>query len=201
MCNGAGQRVVSQNSTTQFVSTCEHCSGEGSTYDNCEKCDGAGFLQKTEKMKVKIPKNVKENSLIRLRDKGNVVYQSDGTLWTGSHYLVIDYPRSETGILKDGLDLHTYVEASIDKILAEDEVTIKLFNRKDITLKLNSKNDVFKPYEIKTDFLNGGKVYVKVLSKIPSNDIDEDKRNNLVKALREAYGESESILYPTGDRS
>jgi len=85
--------------------------------------------------------------------------------------------------------------------LAEDEVTIKLFNRKDITLKLNSKNDVFKPYEIKTDFLNGGKVYVKVLSKIPSNDIDEDKRNNLVKALREAYGESESILYPTGDRS
>jgi len=200
-CNGQGQTIIRPNAHTQWFNTCGHCEGAGKTAKNCEKCKGVGFLQGSEKAKVKIPKNLKENATIRIKNKGNLIYQSDDSLYTGSHYIVIDYPKVEDGVFKKGPNLFTNVQVPIDKILAEDEVQIKLFNREDVTLKLKSDQDFYKDYVINPDFLNGGSISIKVLPQIPSKYVDEDKRKGLVKALREAYGESESTIYPANNGS
>jgi DnaJ-class molecular chaperone len=152
-------------------------------------------------MKIKIPKNLKDNSTMRLKDKGNVVYQSDKSTYTGSHYLVLDFPRSENGVMKKGKDLYTVLEVPIDKILAEDEIQVRLFDRVNQSFKLKCDQDFKKPYKVSADFLDGGSIFIKVLPQIPSKYIDVDKRQGLVKALREAYGESESVIHPTKDGS
>jgi molecular chaperone DnaJ len=200
-CGGAGQTVITPNPRTQFVTTCNSCGGSGKKTIKCDKCQGVGYLQKSERIKIKIPKNLRENSTMRLDKKGNVVYQSDGTTFTGSHYIVVDYPRSEMGVHKRGKDLYVTLQVSIDKILAEDEVYVRLFDRISLPFKLKSDQDFQRLYEVKSDFLNGGLVFVKVLPKIPSKYVDVDKRQGLVKALREAYGESESVIHPAKDGS
>lgn len=200
-CNGKGRFISCPAPGTQIINICSACNGIGKTYKQCSECKGAGYFQKEEKVKIKIPKNLRANAVIRLQDKGNTIYQFNDRKYTGSHYLVINYPMEDYGIVKRGEDLFVDVQVTIDQILAEDEINVRLFDTKNILLKLKYDQDLKTPYVIKTDFLNGGSVFVKVLPKIPSKHIDEDKRKRLVSALREAYGEFESTISPTDNQS
>jgi molecular chaperone DnaJ len=200
-CNGQGQKIISPNPYTQYISFCGVCQGAGKVAQSCEKCEGVGFFQKNEKVNIKLPQNLKDTATIRIQDKGNAVYQSDDTLYIGSHYIVIDFPKTDKGVMRRGNDLYTNVQVPIDKILSEDEIQIKIFDREEVPLKLKSNHDFYKPYVVKPDFLNGGSFFIKVLPQIPPKYVDADKRQSLVKALREAYGESESVIHPSNDGS
>jgi len=198
-CNGMGQTIVNPNPFTQFVSTCNTCKGSGKERKECKSCQGVGYSQISEKTKITIPKNLNLNATIRLKGKGNTVYQKADTKYTGDHYIMIDFPVSEDGVHKQGKNLHIFIHVPIDKILAEDEVYARLFNKVSLPIKLKSNHDLDKTYEVKADFLGEGKLYVKVIPQIPSKYIDEDKRKSLVKALREAYGKSDSVIHPARD--
>jgi molecular chaperone DnaJ len=201
VCDGNGSMQMNVSQHTQFIVQCNNCSGEGYIYKNCEKCKGRGYFEKIEKVKVKIPPNLSANSVIRVKGKGNTIYWPGETLHSGSHFILVDSPSAEDGIAKRGVNLHTLVKVTVDKILAEDEVTVKLFNRQDVKIKLESTKDIFEEYEIDAPFLNNGKVFVKVLPEMPTNNIEEGKRESLIKALREVYGEGEHVLYPAGHGS
>jgi molecular chaperone DnaJ len=68
VCKGAGQT----SSNSFFASVCQKCGGEGYIKTNrCAKCGGNGEMLRSERIKVKIPKGVDNNSKIRLRGKGN----------------------------------------------------------------------------------------------------------------------------------
>jgi len=196
-CNGKGRITIRPTPNVSFESLCGACGGSGQIFKQCAKCDGRGYFQKIEKIKIRVPANLKNNSNIRLQEKGNVVYNNNGDKYTGSHYLVVNYPLSDQGVTLKGSNLYVITQIPIDKILAEDEMTVKIFDKKDISFKLNSNQDFNKQYVVKADFLNGGSIFIKVLPKIPSKDISEDKRKSLVKALRETYGESKSTVSPT----
>jgi len=198
-CNGVGQHIVNPNPFTQFVSICGACKGTGKEYNECKSCQGQGFLQSSEKTKLTIPSNLNVNATIRLKDKGNTVYKNANTPFTGNHYILVDFPASEDGVAKIGKNLHTSMHVPIDKILAEDEIYIRLFDQVSLPIKLESNHDFNKEYTVKADFLVGGKLFVKVLPQIPSKYVDEDKRKSLVKALREAYGKSNSVILPARD--
>jgi len=200
-CNGSGQISFKTNEWTHFVTNCDACEGRGKEFEKCSSCDGGGFLQSKETTKIKIPKNLKPNATIRIKEKGNHVLRRDGEYHTGDHYIIADFPLSEDGVTLKGKDLYADLQVTVDKILAEDEVYIRLFDKVSLPFKLKSNQDFNKNYEVETNFLNGGKLFVKVLPQIPSKYIDEDKRKSLVKALREAYGESESVIQPTRDGS
>jgi molecular chaperone DnaJ len=196
-CGGRGH-ISMQRGNSQFVINCSSCNGQGVSCPKCEKCNGSGFFNKSEKVSVKIPKNLNSNSIIRIAGKGNITYWQD-ELQIGSHYLVVDFPSAQDGVMRHGKDLHTNTQVPIDRILAEDEVTLRIFDKEELKIKLKANQDLFSPYEINTDFLNQGKLFVKVLPKMPTNNISDDKREKLVKALREAYGESERTLQPTNN--
>ena len=198
-CNGSGKLVMNVNPTTQFYATCGKCEGSGKEFFTCKECKGQGYTGKTEKIKIKVPKNLRHQSAIKLADKGNVILLSNGDKHTGSYYLVVDYPDQESGITKRGNDLFTSIKVAIDQILAEDEITIRCFDKANVKFKLKVNTKSSSVYTMKPDFLDGGSLIVKVIPQIPLKDISEDKRKMLVEALREAYGESETIISPTGD--
>jgi len=194
-CNGQGQQHVNQPGF-QYINICGACGGSGKRFKPCEKCKGVGYMQTRSKTRIQIPPNINHNASMRLKDKGNTIYQSDDSTYTGSHYVVVNYPSEQDGVVQKGSDLFLSVQVTIDKILAEENITVKLFKKKDVTFQLKSDWDTEKFYEIKVDFLNGGTIFVKVLPQIPSKYIGKDKREGLVKALREAYGESKSTVSP-----
>jgi len=73
-CNGMGQ--VRQRQQTIFgtfvnVSTCPRCKGAGEVVTTpCRECHGAGLVEVTRRLRVKIPAGVQEGTRIRLPGEG-----------------------------------------------------------------------------------------------------------------------------------
>jgi molecular chaperone DnaJ len=53
-----------------FTKPCPHCQGHGQTGKPCTSCGGKGQVMGTEKIRVVIPKGVKEGSKVRIAGKG-----------------------------------------------------------------------------------------------------------------------------------
>lgn len=69
-CNGRGQVIRSQG-FFQVSSTCPQCHGEGEIVsDPCNDCNGAGLVDKTKKVSIKIPAGVDTGARMRLRGEG-----------------------------------------------------------------------------------------------------------------------------------
>ena len=69
VCGGSGRMNVSQG-PMQFTKACPQCGGHGQMGKPCKRCGGAGQIMDTEKIKVTIPKGVKEGSRVRVSGKG-----------------------------------------------------------------------------------------------------------------------------------
>ena len=55
------------------ANVCNKCYGKGKIKEvSCKECYGRGFKFEKEKIKVKIPKGIKENDIIVVKDKGNL---------------------------------------------------------------------------------------------------------------------------------
>jgi len=69
-CNGRGQVIRSQG-FFQVSSTCPQCHGEGEIVkEPCTDCGGAGLVQKTKKVSLKIPAGVDTGAKMRLNGEG-----------------------------------------------------------------------------------------------------------------------------------
>ncbi len=81
LCKGAG----SVRSGMGFISvsqTCPNCRGRGKVIkDRCRQCSGEGRVKKQHKMKVKIPKGVKDGSILRLKGEGSFLGNGRGDLY------------------------------------------------------------------------------------------------------------------------
>ncbi|SRR5581483_996853 len=68
-CGGRGQ-VISSRGFFQVSQTCPRCRGAGQVVDKpCRECDGEGRVEKTARIKLKIPAGISTGS--RLRSPGN----------------------------------------------------------------------------------------------------------------------------------
>ncbi len=71
VCGGSGQTPIPVGAM-RFSTTCSACKGSGIlTGDECFSCHGMGFMQKTERIKVRIPAGVNSGSKVRIAGKGN----------------------------------------------------------------------------------------------------------------------------------
>lgn len=69
-CHGRGQVIRSQG-FFQVSSTCPQCHGAGRIItEPCADCDGAGLVNKTKKVSIKIPAGVDNGARMRLRGEG-----------------------------------------------------------------------------------------------------------------------------------
>jgi len=87
VCGGSGQTNV-QSGAMRFSKTCRACKGSGiETGEECSSCHGMGLMQKTERIKVRIPAGVNHGSKVRIAGKGNAG-RKGGT--TGDLFITIE---------------------------------------------------------------------------------------------------------------
>ncbi len=121
-CHGTGQFVQSQG-FFKVKTTCPYCKGQGKTVSNpCKKCMGAGRVEKTRKVQVKIPAGVDNGSKLRLTGEGEAAPTSDGQ--TGDLYVVLKV-KSHRFFKRDNTDIVCVVDISFVQAALGDEILIE----------------------------------------------------------------------------
>ncbi len=101
VCKGRGQVVVSRG-FFQVAQTCPNCQGTGSVIEKpCRSCGGEGRVEKTSRIKLKIPAGIDHGSRLRSTGNGEAGVRS-GT--KGDLYVVI-HVREHELFERDGSDL------------------------------------------------------------------------------------------------
>jgi len=195
-CDGQGMSTTQIQPNVFVKQPCQHCQGQGGDHAECKDCNTIGFSASETKLNVKIPVGVPSMTSLRIKGKGNTIYNDEKKI-EGDLLVVIDYPTTEGGItLKNG-EIYTSVEAPIDRLIAGDKLIVDV-GCKRIGFNLNPAKPSGFEYKIKDGGAKKGKkAYVKVFVCFPENAISDDKREALVKAWREVYGVSNPTVKPS----
>lgn len=85
-CGGRGQ-VISSRGFFQVSQTCPRCRGAGQIIEKpCRQCDGEGRVEKSSRIKLKIPAGIAEGSRLRSSGNGEAGVRGGGS---GDLYVVI----------------------------------------------------------------------------------------------------------------
>ena len=186
VCGGSGRVNVSQG-PMQFTKVCPQCGGHGQVGKPCKRCGGAGQSMDTEKIRVTIPKGVKEGQRVRVTGKGEP--GSNGGK-PGDLYLIIHI--SPHPVLKrEGDNLRMDVPVTVHEAMAGATITVPTVDgqvkvkvppksQSGQTLKLKGKG-AFNP---KTK--SSGDLMIKLIVKVPQTDDGEILKS--VESLEGLYG-------------
>lgn len=120
-CHGSGQFIQSQG-FFKVKTTCPYCKGQGTIISNpCKKCRGAGRVEITRKVQVKIPAGVDVGSKLRLSGEGEGPPTSNGT--PGDLYVVINVKQHKF-FQRDNTDVICAIDISFIQAALGDEINI-----------------------------------------------------------------------------
>ncbi|KLD79888.1 molecular chaperone DnaJ [Xanthomonas hyacinthi] len=119
-CQGRGQ-VRIQRGIFAMQQSCPHCAGRGQIVQNpCGSCHGAGRVEETKVLSVKIPPGVDNGDRIRLSGEGEA-----GPAGTPPGDLYVEVRVREHPIFqRDGDDLHCEVPIRISQAALGDSVRV-----------------------------------------------------------------------------
>ena len=104
-CRGAGQ-VVASRGFFSVRQTCPHCHGQGTLIERpCKKCQGAGRIEETTKLKIRIPPGVDSGQ--KLRSGGGGEAGAPGSP-AGDLYIFLHVKEHDL-FQRDGDDLHSTI--------------------------------------------------------------------------------------------
>lgn len=195
-CGGTGEiRAVRQTLFGQMATStpCPECHGEGKVHENkCNVCEGTTRVRRDEKVKVKIPAGVDNDSTIRVSGKG------EGGVFggpAGDLYAHIRVKPSKK-FVRNGYDVHSEIHIHLVQAILGDEIDVETVHE---TVKIKipagtQSGKVFRLKENGIEKLRGGGIgdhFVKVIVDIPTK---------ISKKERELYAEiaKESKLFPKG---
>ncbi|MFH1156231.1 MAG: molecular chaperone DnaJ [Pseudomonadota bacterium] len=120
-CNGTGQYVQSQG-FFRVKTTCPYCRGKGKSIPHpCPKCVGAGRVEVTKNVSVKVPAGVDTGSKLRLNGEGESSVASGGP--PGDLYVYIQV-KPHKFFRRDKTDVLCVVDISFVQAALGDEITI-----------------------------------------------------------------------------
>ena len=120
-CHGTGQFVQSQG-FFKVKTTCPYCKGQGKTIPSpCHKCRGAGRVEVTRKVEVKIPAGVDTGSKLRLTGEGEAAPTKDGQ--SGDLYVVLRV-KPHKFFKRDNTNIICVVDISFVQAALGDEIVI-----------------------------------------------------------------------------
>ena len=123
-CHGRGQ-VISSRGIFSIAQTCPHCEGSGRVVDRpCKPCRGSGRVDKSSKIKLRIPAGVDTGS--RLRSSGNGEAGLRGGP-PGDLYVVL-HVRPHEMFQRDGDDLLCQVPVSLVQATLGAEIEVPTLN-------------------------------------------------------------------------
>jgi molecular chaperone DnaJ len=120
-CQGTGQFIQSQG-FFRIKTTCPYCRGKGTFIANpCKKCRGAGRVEITKKVQVKIPAGVDVGSKLRLSGEGEAPKHPEGE--PGDLYVIIDV-KPHKFFQRDNTDIVCAIDISFVQATLGDDISI-----------------------------------------------------------------------------
>jgi molecular chaperone DnaJ len=119
-CSGRGQ-VISSRGIFSIAQTCPRCEGAGKVIEKpCKTCHGAGRLERTSKIKLRIPAGVDTGSRLRSSGSGEAGLRGGPT---GDLYVVLHVKAHEI-FQRDGDDLVCEVPVSFVQAALGAEIEV-----------------------------------------------------------------------------
>lgn len=180
-CSGTGQQIKIQRTPLgqiQTSATCRTCEGAGKIPEKkCKECSGEGRVLKTSKIKVKIPAGIHDQSVIRLKEKGEAGLQ-DGPY--GDLFVHVSVtPSREFERIKE--DIYTTQHIHLLQAVMGDEIPVKTIHG-DVKLKIPAGTESGQMFKIKgegvekTGAVVKGDHYVKIKVDIPKKLSKKEKQ-------------------------
>ena len=191
-CSGSGQ-VRRNSGFFSIASPCPTCKGEGTVIDNpCKNCNGTGFVNKKQKIKVTIPPGVENGKRINIPGQGDSGPQGGPP---GDLYVFIRI-RPHEYFERDGNDLYCMVPISVTQAALGAEITVPTIDDKRVKLKVPAGTQNGRVLRLKGEgvpFTNNpnkrGDMFIKVRVEVPTK-VNGKAREHL-KKFQEIQGEDE----------
>ena len=169
-CRGTGRLNVAEG-PINFTRTCPNCNGSGKSQTPCNLCGGTGKISGQERIKVTIPKGVKEGSRVRVSGKGE---PGTGGAGAGDLYLVIRV-KPHPFLERKEDDLYMDVPVTLHEAMAGGTITVPTLDGK-VNLKVPVKSQSGKILKLKgkgaqnIKTKQNGDLYVRLMVKIPETE-------------------------------
>ena len=166
-CKGTGRLNVAEG-PINFTRTCLACNGTGQITPPCPICKGTGRVPGKDKIKVTVPKGVKDGSRVRVAGKGE---PGTGNAGAGDLFLIIRVPPHAFMERKED-DLYMDVPVTVHEALAGGSITVPTLDghvkvkvpagsQSGRTLKIKGKG----AFNLKTK--TNGDLFIRLVVKIP----------------------------------
>jgi molecular chaperone DnaJ len=132
VCRGRGQ-VVATRGFFQVAQTCPNCHGTGRVIDKpCASCGGDGRVEKSGRIKLKIPAGIDEGARLRSPGGGEAGLRGGPS---GDLYVVI-HVREHEFFVRDGLDLHCAMPVPFSTAALGGEMRVPVLGGSTAALKI-----------------------------------------------------------------
>ena len=133
-CKGSGVVQFSQGFFS-MRQPCPDCGGQGTILERpCKACRGSGKTKKKNTLKVKLPPGIKEGSVLRVANGGDIGTNEGGY---GDLYVEINVKRNKT-FQRDGDDLIIEKTISFPQAVFGDRIKIKNLKQEEVNLVIPS---------------------------------------------------------------
>ncbi|MBN2421799.1 molecular chaperone DnaJ [Candidatus Woesearchaeota archaeon] len=207
VCNGSGRQTTTRRTPFglfQTTTTCRKCHGEGTIINNpCRLCKGEGRVQKSSKLKIRIPAGVDDNTRLRIAREGEAGIKGGSP---GDLYVIIHVMQHKL-FEREGDSIFLDVPISFIQAALGDTIEIPTLKGK-AKLKIpegTQTNTVFKIKDKGLPNLNGygrGSQNVKVIVQTPKrlNKKQKELLNELAKELGEKTTPNKSFFEKLKDK-
>ncbi len=172
-CGGSGRLDVAEG-PMHFTKPCPHCQGHGQTGKPCAACGGSGQVPGTEKIRIVVPKGVKEGSKVRIAGKGEPGPNGGEP---GDLYLII-HLKPHPFLKRTNDDLYMDVPVTVREAMAGGTIDISTVDGQ-IQMKVPANSQTGKVLRLKGKGATNlktktrGNLMVKLVVKVPRTDDPE----------------------------
>lgn len=191
-CRGSGQIRVSQGFFT-MAQTCGRCRGYGEIIENpCSTCRGTGRVQRSKKIKVRIPPGVEEGTTLRISAAGEA---GERGAPAGDLYVVVHVLRDQR-FERDGANLLTDATISFPMAALGGEIDVPSLEGS-VKLKIPAGTQPGIHFRVSGHGLPSlksrahGDLYVRVQVDVPKKLSKEDKK--ILQQLGEKWGDKKIV--------
>jgi len=180
-CRGRGQ-VVASRGFFQVAQTCPQCNGSGQIIEKpCRSCRGDGRMEKTSRVKIKIPPGIDSDSRLRSTGGGEAGLRGGPA---GDLYVVI-HVKEHAVFVRDGMDLHCELPLPFTTAALGGEIRVPTLDGA-VNLKIPAGTQGGAVFRIRSQGMpalqsvSRGDILTRVQVEVPTR-LDHDQRAALEK--------------------
>jgi len=179
VCKGRGQ-VIASRGFFQVAQTCPNCQGTGNVIEKpCRSCDGEGRVEKTSRIKLKIPAGIEHGSRLRSTGNGEAGVRGAGH---GDLYVVV-HVREHEIFERDGSDLRCDIPIPFTTAALGGEIRVPTLQSA-VTLKIPAGTQSGATFRVRNQGMPSlqsttrGDLYAEVQVEVPTK-LNTEQREKL----------------------